>query len=61
MHLSQGRVQREDGAPAYGAIFDEVVAQMNAARVQPGATIAVFVDPQNPLDMTIDRIRTSQL
>ena len=29
--------------------------------MQPGATIAVFVDPQNPVDMAIDWIRTGQL
>ena len=45
----------------YGAVFDEVVAQMHIARMQPGATIAVFVDPQNPVDMAIDWIRTGQL
>jgi hypothetical protein len=45
----------------YGAVFDEVVAQMHVARVQPGAKIAVFVDPQNPVDMAIDWIRTGQL
>ena len=28
---------------------------------QPGAKIAVFVDPQNPVDMAIDWIRTGQL
>jgi hypothetical protein len=56
----QGRVQREDGTAPYGAVFDEVVAQMHIARVQPGATIAVFVDPQNPVDMAIDWIRTGQ-
>ena len=57
----QGRVSRDDGTPPYGAVFDEVVAQMHLARVQPGATIAVFVDPQNPVDMAIDWIRTGQL
>jgi hypothetical protein len=36
--------------------FDEVVAQLHIARMQPGATIAVFVDPQNPADMAIDWI-----
>ena len=29
--------------------------------MQPGATLAVFVDPQNPVDMAIDWIRTGQL
>jgi hypothetical protein len=57
----QGRVAREDGVAPYGAVFDEVVAQMHVARTQPGATLAVFVDPQNPVDMTIDWIRTGQL
>jgi hypothetical protein len=57
----QGRVQREDGTAPYGAVFDEVVAQMHVALVQPGATLAVFVDPQNPVDITIDWIRTGQL
>jgi hypothetical protein len=57
----QGQVRREDGAPPYGAVFDDVVAQMNTGRVQPGSTLAVFVDPQNPVDMTIDWIRTGQL
>jgi hypothetical protein len=57
----QGRVSRDDATAPYGAVFDEVVAQMHLARVQPGATIAVFVDPQNPVDMAIDWIRTGQL
>ena len=57
----QARVEREDGAAPYGAVFDEVVAQMNIGRVQPGAKLAVFVDPQNPVDMAIDWIRTGQL
>jgi hypothetical protein len=57
----QGRVERQDGTPTYGAVFDEVVAQMHIARMQPGASIAVFVDPQNPVDMAIDWIRTGQL
>jgi hypothetical protein len=57
----QGRVEREDGTPAYGAVFDEVVADMHVGRMQPGATIAVMVDPQNPVDMAIDWIRTAQL
>ncbi|MDT5192942.1 MAG: hypothetical protein QOI28_5193, partial [Mycobacterium sp.] len=57
----QGRVQREDGSAAYVAVFDEVVAQMHIARMQPGATVAVYVDPQNPVDMAIDWIRTGQL
>lgn len=57
----QGRVVRDDGAPPYGAVFDEVVAQLHTARMQPGATIAVCVDPQNPVDMAIDWIRTGQL
>jgi hypothetical protein len=57
----QGWVVREDGAPPYVAVFDEVVAQLHAARLQWGATIAVFVDPKNPVDMTIDWIRTGEL
>jgi hypothetical protein len=59
----QGRVQCDGPGPSepYGAVFDEVVAQMHIARMQPGATIAVFVDPQNPVDMAIDWIRTGQL
>jgi hypothetical protein len=57
----QARVRREDGTAPYGAVFDEVVAQMHTARIQPGVTLAVFVDPSNPVDMTIDWIRTGQL
>jgi hypothetical protein len=57
----QGRVAREDGTAPYTAVFDEVVAQMHTARMQPGATIAVCVDPQNPVDMAIDWIRTGRL
>jgi hypothetical protein len=57
----QGRVAREDGTAPYGAVFDEVVAQMHIPRIQLGATLAVFVDPQNPVDMAIDWIRTAQL
>ena len=57
----QGNVVRDDLTPQYGAVFDEVVAQMHIARVQPGAKLAVSVDPQNPVDMAIDWIRTGQL
>jgi hypothetical protein len=57
----QGRVERQDGSASYGAVFDEVVAQMHTTRVQPGAKLAVFVDPQNPVDMAIDWICTGQL
>ena len=57
----QGRVQREDGTPSYGAIFDEVVAHMHVPRMRANARLAVFVDPQNPTDMAIDWIRTGQL
>ena len=57
----QARVQREDGTAPYGAVFDQVVAQMQTTRAQPGATLAVFVDPQNPVDMAIDWIRTGRL
>src|SRR4051794_39083431 len=56
-----GRGLREDGAPPYVVVFDEVVAQLHAARVQPGATLAVFADPNNAADMAIDWIRTGQL
>jgi len=57
----QGRVEREDGTAPYSAVFDEVVAQLHIARMQPGVRIAVFVDPLNPVDMAIDWIRTGQL
>ncbi|WP_123027846.1 hypothetical protein [Mycolicibacterium stellerae] len=57
----QGRVKREDGTAPYCAVFDEVVAQMHMARMRPGTTLAVFVDPANPVDMTIDWIRSGQL
>jgi hypothetical protein len=57
----QGRVVRDDGTAPYGAVFDEVVAAIHTERIRPGATLAVFVDPQNPVDMTIDWIRTGQL
>jgi hypothetical protein len=57
----QGRVERDDGIAPYVAVFDEVVAQLHATWMRPGASLAVFVDPQNPVDMTIDWIRTGQL
>ena len=57
----QGRVRREDGVAPYGAVFDEVVADMHTAALRQGATLAVFVDPRNPGDMAIDWIRTAQL
>jgi hypothetical protein len=59
----QGRVQCDGPGPSepYSAVFDEVVAQLHIARMPPGARIAVFVDPQNPVDMAIDWIRTGQL
>jgi hypothetical protein len=57
----QGRVERDDGTAPYLAVFDEAVARMHIARMQPGARIAASVDPQNPVDMAIDWIRTGQL
>ncbi len=57
----QARVDREDATPTYVAVFDEVVAQMHVERIRPGAGLAVFVDPRNPQDMTIDWIRTGRL
>ncbi len=57
----QARVEREDGTEAYVAVFDEVVAQLHMPRMQPGAVLGVAVDPQNPMDMAIDWIRTGQL
>lgn len=57
----QGRVHRDDGTAPYGAVFDEAVAYIHTARTQPGRRLAVFVDPHNPVDMTIDWIRTGQL
>lgn len=57
----QGRVHRDDGTDPYGAVFDEAVAFIHTARTQPGQRLAVFVDPHNPVDMTIDWIRTGQL
>jgi hypothetical protein len=57
----QCRVERQDGTPPYGAVFDEVVAHMHVATTRPGKKLAVFVDPQNPVDMAIDWIRTGQL
>lgn len=56
----QAEVRREDGTAPYGAVFDEVVSHLHLERIQPGATLSVFVDPQNPYDMAIDWIRTSQ-
>ncbi|PRC56900.1 hypothetical protein C6A85_36275, partial [Mycobacterium sp. ITM-2017-0098] len=57
----QAQVRRDDGTPSYRAVFDEVVAQLHLTRVQPGARVAVYVDPQNPVDMALDWIRTGQL
>lgn len=57
----QARVEREDGTAPYVAVFDEVVAQLHVARMQPGAVLGVAVDPQNQMDMAIDWIRTGQL
>jgi hypothetical protein len=57
----QGRVTRDDGTAPYTVVFDEVVAQLHIGRVQPGSTIAVFVDPRNPADMAIDWIGTGRL
>ena len=59
--MGQRVAVRDDRTAPYGAVFDEVVAQMHTARVQPGAKLAVFVEPQNPVDMAIDWIRTGQL
>jgi hypothetical protein len=44
----QGRVQCDGPGPSepYVAVFDEVVAQLHTARMQPGVRVAVFVDPQ---------------
>lgn len=57
----RAQVRRDDGTPPYGAVFDEVVAQLHVTRVQPGEALAVHVDPQNPADMGIDWIRTGQI
>jgi hypothetical protein len=57
----QARVEREDETEPYVAVFDEVVAQMQMGRMQPGSNLAVAVDPQNPMDMAINWIRTGQL
>lgn len=57
----QALVRRDDGTAPYRAVFDEVIAQLHLARVQPGATLAVSVDPQNPADMAVDWIRTGRL
>jgi hypothetical protein len=57
----QARVKRDDGTEQYVAVFDEVVAQLQMGRTQPGALLGVAVDPQNPMDMAIDWIRTGQL
>jgi hypothetical protein len=56
----QVQVRRDDGTAPYGAVFDEVVAELHRTRVQPGETLAVYVDPRNPHDMAIDWIRTGQ-
>ena len=57
----QARVEREDGTEPYVAVFDEVVAMVNEQRVRPGSVLGVAVDPQNPMDMAIDWIRTGHL
>lgn len=57
----QGQVHRADGTAPYGAVFDEVVAHIHTARMQPGHRLAVFVDPHHPVDMAIDWIGTAQL
>jgi len=57
----QARVQREDSTEPYVAVFDEVVAHLHMGRMQTGAVLAVAVDPQNPMDMAIDWVRTGQL
>ncbi len=57
----QARVVREDGTEPYVAVFDEVVAQLHLGRMQFGTVLGVAVDPQNPMDMAIDWIRTGQL
>ena len=57
----QARVERDDGTEPYVAVFDEVVAQLHMGRMQPGSVLGVAVDPQNPMDMAIDWIRTGQL
>ncbi len=56
----QARVVREDETEPYVAVFDKVVAQLHTARVQIGGVLGVAVDPQNPMDMAIDWIRTGQ-
>jgi hypothetical protein len=57
----QGQVHRDDGTAPYGAVFDEVVADIHTARTQPGRRLAVFVDPRDPFDVAIDWIRTAAL
>jgi hypothetical protein len=42
------------GSPPYPATVSQVVQQVNLARLQPGATLRVKVDPANPGTIWID-------
>lgn len=41
-------IDRGDGAPYETTIAKSVVSRLDVPRVQPGQTVPVYVDPQNP-------------
>ncbi len=47
-----------DGLPPYPISFSQVVSPINIARLQPGSTLAVKVDPDNPASVWIDFARS---
>jgi hypothetical protein len=47
------------GSPPYPATVSQVVQQVHLARLQPGATLRVKVDPANPATIWIDFLATA--
>jgi len=45
-------VQPQSGAP-YVATFEQLISELQVPSVQPGATIELRVDPQNPMKMAL--------
>ncbi|MCU1348218.1 MAG: hypothetical protein JWO56_1248 [Acidobacteria bacterium] len=43
-----------EGLPAYTATHRQIVAQIAIPQFQPGATVPVRVDPENPASLIID-------
>ncbi len=51
----QAEIQPNGGAP-YQATLTEMISELQVPQVQPGASIAVRVDPTNPMKMALESV-----